>query len=344
MASPSYFNPITYCDGEGTTEPLRHSTITKRICLGCGKFNPAYQKALDLSLEDDCVIDENRTLSMRAPPTPPRRAPSSSSTNSQHISNILTPGSVQGAGENGRAGSVALTSNSSLSSSSKHSNVLANQSIEVRIIHAYDEQMGIWRPEKAAGYLIKLVNEELTYDTFITKCLTTLRVVVRRANEKIWVYPAETGDWDIAVDRKTNAPPTFMTPWIGEVKLSTALEEAGIPGSKELRRLVLCFRPNTPESTPRESSPIPGPSNKFSGVIDTIIDAATRPRTARGKHKIKPEVKQEVKQEKEEVKEEVKQEHKRKRSDGNQRRVDAEHGIGLGGRPAGRDNLRSSSQ
>ena len=209
--------------------------------------------------------------------------------------------------------------------------------IEAHVIHAYDEDAASWRPEKPIGWIYTIPNEPMSYDEFIENSLNLLRVRRRRPNDLQWLNPQGPGDWYIALDREWNSQPSFIAPWPKSEVLATILTNANIiappPGSKKHRELVLCFRP-APRT--RSASPVSQAStNRFDDIAQSIVDEAMKWKDS--KSRVKQEIKQEIKQD-------IKQEHKRKRSEGAQRRADAEEGRGLTGRPGERGGLRSSSR
>lgn len=81
------------------------------------------------------IIDDQPTTRM-LPPLPLSRTVSQSSiSSSQYLPKELTPG----ISERSRQASIASTAASSTTSSSRHTPLLARVSIEIKIIHAIDE-------------------------------------------------------------------------------------------------------------------------------------------------------------------------------------------------------------
>ena len=320
------FDPNSFCPNSLTL--LKHDTIQSLRCPGCGLENPNHTL---LSTTQPIIIadDEQSTRTMPAPPKP-RRTPSTSSSlgSSQYVPHALT----SGIGERARQASVAVTPSSSLSTAStNHSMIPSTIGIEVRVIHACDEHGTSWIPDKPIGWAVSIANEPMSYDDFVENVLTFLRTRMRRPHNIQWFNPQDPGGWDIALERKPNTQPTYITPWVKNEILAAALHNAHNslppPGSKEQRKLTLCFWPAT---RTRSASPVTQITDRFDDIAARIVDEATKRKDSKSR------IKQEIKQE-------VKQEHKRKRSEGSQRRADAEEGRGLTGRPGEREGLRSSS-
>ena len=249
METSNTFDPSSFCSHSSTR--LRHDSIQTFRCPGCGLENPNYVTS---SPAQRIVIadDESAIRTMSALPTLRSCPPSPSSPrSSQSIPRPLTP-------DTSRQADIALTAISSISMASlNQAKLLTRVSIIIRVIHAYNQNATIWRPEKPLGWVINLDNQSMNYDDFIQTSLDVLRNRMKRPSDLQWLNPQAAGDWDIVLLREPNAQLVFVVPWPKSEVLSSMLSNAHMldpsSGPKELSELVLCFRPAAPA---RSASPI----------------------------------------------------------------------------------------